>query len=197
MRRSHIFFIAFALVMGCGILFWPAMPTISQQQIKSTSQIDSRPPLLDTGKPPTLYLGTVNTPTPQIDPANQQKADLLNSPESTPIQDLQIVSDFIEIYAKATGGRPVGDNADITAAITGTQYPDQKGRVFPSQHNAIRNRQLVDRWGTPLWFHANSGFHLELRSAGPDKQLFTQDDILLNPSPAGFGATAPAVNSEK
>jgi hypothetical protein len=33
---------------------------------------------------------------------------------------------------------------------------------------------------------------MEIRSGGPDKQMFTQDDVILNPSPAGFGATAPS-----
>ena len=81
------------------------------------------------------------------------------------------------------------DNADITAALTGTQYAGQKGHVFPRQHNATRSGQLVDRWGTPFWFHNNGPGKLEIRSAGPDKQLFTPDDIAHNPSPPGLGVT--------
>ena len=124
-----------------------------------------------------------------VDQDLQARADRLHSEEHGPEQDLQIVAEFLETYARATGGQPVGDNADITAALTGTQFPGQKGRVFPGQHRAVKNGQLVDRWGEPLWFHPNSGSSMEIRSAGPDKQLFTSDDILLNPSPAGFGVT--------
>lgn len=126
-----------------------------------------------------------------VDLELQAKADRLHSQEHGPQEDLQIVADFLETYARGTGGQPTGDNADITAALTGTQYPGQKGRVFPRQHRAVRNGQLVDRWGEPFWFHPNSGSSMEIRSAGPDKQLFSPDDVILNPSPAGFGVTPP------
>lgn len=126
-----------------------------------------------------------------VDQELQTKADSLHSEEHGPDQDLQIVAEFLETYARATGGQPTGDNSDITAALTGTQYPGQKGRVFPRQHRAVKNGQLVDRWGEPFWFHPNSGNSMEIRSAGPDKQLFSPDDVILNPSPAGFGVTPP------
>jgi hypothetical protein len=35
----------------------------------------------------------------------------------------------------------------------------------------------VDRWGTPLYFHAISRDRLEVRSAGPDKVMWTEDDV--------------------
>ncbi|MES2598293.1 MAG: hypothetical protein V4662_23365 [Verrucomicrobiota bacterium] len=124
-----------------------------------------------------------------VDAALQEKADELHNEQNPPLRDLEIVAEFLETYAKGTGAAPVGDNADITAAITGTQFPGQKARVFPQGHRAVRNGQLVDRWGAPLWFHPNSGNSMEIRSGGPDKQLFTQDDVILNPSPGGFGAT--------
>lgn len=122
-----------------------------------------------------------------IDPVHQEKADRLNSPDTTPQQDLQIVEEFIQLYGRAFGGNPIGENADITAALTGNA--GQKGRVFPPIHRTIQNGQLTDRWSTPYWFHPNSSSQMEIRSAGPDKQLFTPDDVVLNPSPAGLGAT--------
>lgn len=127
-----------------------------------------------------------------VDLELQAKADSLHSPDHPPEQDLQIVADFLETYARGTGGAPIGDNADITAAITGTQFPGQKARVFPRNHRAVKDGKLVDRWGEALWFHPNSGNSMEIRSGGPDKQLFTPDDVILNPSPGGFGATPPA-----
>jgi hypothetical protein len=35
----------------------------------------------------------------------------------------------------------------------------------------------VDRWGEPLYFHAISRDRLEIRSAGPDKIMWTPDDV--------------------
>lgn len=127
-----------------------------------------------------------------VDVALQAKADELHNEQNPPLRDLEIVAEFLETYAKGTGAAPVGDNADITAAITGTQFPGQKARVFPQNNKAVRKGQIVDRWGEPLWFHPNSGNSMEIRSGGPDKQLFTPDDIILNPSPGGFGATPAA-----
>lgn len=111
-----------------------------------------------------------------IDPVNLAQARQLNAPDRTPHDDLQIVADFVDLYRKALGGNPVGQNEDITAALTGNF--GQKGRVFPPNSPAIRDGQLVDRWGTPYWFHPESGTKMEIRSAGPDKDLFTADDVI-------------------
>lgn len=127
-----------------------------------------------------------------LDPMHQAMADELHAETTTPERDLEIIRDFVSIYSRASGGNPVGDNADITAALTGTQYPGQKGHFFPRGHSAVRSGQLVDRWGSPYWFHPNSSSQMEIRSAGPDRQLFTGDDQVLNPSPSGLGVTAPA-----
>ena len=140
--------------------------------------------------PPTSLLPeasmTGSTSVVEIDPANQELANRLSNPESAPEEDLEIVQSFLQIYSKAQGGNPTGDNSDITSAMTGTN--GHRGRVFPRNHPSIREGQMVDRWGTPYWFHPNSGHSMEIRSAGPDRQLFTQDDLVLNPSPEGFGA---------
>jgi len=140
--------------------------------------------------PPTSLLPeasmTGSTSVVEIDPANQELANRLSNPESAPEDDLEIVQSFLQIYSKAQGGNPTGDNSDITSAMTGTN--GHRGRVFPRNHPSIREGQMVDRWGTPYWFHPNSGHSMEIRSAGPDRQLFTQDDLVLNPSPEGFGA---------
>jgi hypothetical protein len=125
-----------------------------------------------------------------IDPVLQQQADSLNDPDSPPTRDLEIVADFLTTYSRALGGNPIGDNADITAALTGTG--GHKGRVFPPGHRTVKDGQLTDRWGTPYWFHPNAGNQMEIRSAGPDKQMFTGDDIVQNPSPPGLGVTPTA-----
>lgn len=122
-----------------------------------------------------------------IDPALSELADSLHHPESAPEEDLRIVEDFLQTYSKAKGGHPIGENADITAALTGSQ--GHQGRVFPPAHRAIREGEFIDRWGTPYWFHPNSGSQMEIRSAGPDRQLFTADDLVRNPSPDGLGVS--------
>ena len=74
---------------------------------------------------------------------------------------------------------PLGDNADITAALTGR---NRQRIVFVSpDHPAIHDGTLIDRWGTPYHFHARSAEVFDLRSAGPDRTIFTPDDLLLTP----------------
>ena len=54
--------------------------------------------------------------------------------------------------------------------------------LLPPDHPAVNPRgELCDRWGRPFFFHQLSGTRLELRSAGPDRQLWTGDDVVLTP----------------
>ena len=189
MRRLKPTLVLLALALAAVIIFWPArLP-----EPKETATPPSPPPapvLSDLGKPAELFY-TPSQPTarPEIDPVNDQKASQLNAPGQSVQDDLRIVAEFTDLIGKAGLNATFGDNADITAALTGTQYAGQKGHLFPRQHNALRGGQLVDRWGTPFWFHANGPGQLEIRSAGPDKQLFTPDDVSHNPSPPGLGVT--------
>jgi hypothetical protein len=192
MRRPNFILVFLALAIAATIVFWPSrLP-----QPKNTAPPPQPPPapqLSDLGKPADLFHAVPRTTTnaPEIDAANLQKADSLNSPNHSVQEDLQIIAEFVDLLGKAGINHSLGDNADITAALTGTQYAGQKGHLFPRQHNALRGGRLVDRWGTPFWFHANGPGKLEIRSAGPDKQLFTPDDIAHQPSPPGLGATPP------
>ena len=63
---------------------------------------------------------------------------------------------------------------------------------LPARHPALNEHgQLVDRWGTPYFFHALSSTRMEIRSAGPDQRMYTEDDVRLSPEPR-----ARAANSE-
>jgi hypothetical protein len=37
--------------------------------------------------------------------------------------------------------------------------------------------QFIDRWQTPLFFHAIDHRRLDIRSAGPDCEMWTADDL--------------------
>ena len=89
-----------------------------------------------------------------------------------------------EIFAQYRGGtrgqNPVGENREITAALTGRNSIDFT--FLPRDHPAINAKgELCDRWGTPFFFHQLSGGQMEIRSAGPDRTLWTDDDIVLTP----------------
>jgi len=119
--------------------------------------------------------------TPALDSASAA-ALLLNSPSTTIAADLHIVSEVIDSFRTnfPRDGNPVGDNVEITAALTGKNK--LRLVLIPPEHPAINSRgELCDRWGSPFFFHQLSGTQMEIRSAGPDKTFWTSDDITLTP----------------
>jgi hypothetical protein len=72
---------------------------------------------------------------------------------------------------------PVGDNAEITSVLTGG---NAKQAVFIQSEDGLRvngQGQLIDNWGTPFFFHSLSRNEMEIRSAGPDRRMWTTDDL--------------------
>jgi hypothetical protein len=116
----------------------------------------------------------------------------LNSPRFDVTHDLVLLNDLFNDWRVnfPHGGNPWGDNAEITAALTGDN--PLRLPLLPHNHPAVSaNGELCDRWGTPFRFHALAGDRMELRSAGPDKKFGTADDALLTPpspipAPAGL-----------
>ena len=109
-------------------------------------------------------------------------ADNLNAPANTLRQDISIVCSMLtawrSIYRKS--GNPVGNNQDIVRAFLGD---NPNGVIFLRPDNPAINKkgELCDRYGHPFFFHAESGTHMEVRSAGPDGVLFTSDDVYFTP----------------
>ncbi len=108
----------------------------------------------------------------------------LNQSGSTLARDLATVAAVLDAWRTnfPREGNPVGENADITAALGGA---NPLGLVLiPKQHPAINAQgELCDRWGTPFRFHQLSGEHMEIRSAGPDRKFATEDDGRWQPLP--------------
>lgn len=76
---------------------------------------------------------------------------------------------------------PIGGNADLADALRG-KNPYQQ-RFLPEKHPAFNDDgEIVDRWDTPLFIHTVSAGRWEIRSAGPDRRLWTEDDLQLLPN---------------
>lgn len=90
--------------------------------------------------------------------------------------DLEMVDSALRTYRKVYNQNPIGLNDEITAALTGS---NQKSIAFiPPHHPSIKHQELTDRHSTPYHFHANSSKNITIRSAGKDKKIFTEDDVL-------------------
>ena len=186
-QRPGPYLIALLLIILGVLSFWMLKvlndPAIQQAVQKNKSPTSSLPPQ------PTAPLA-VPAPPPlsdqPIDPAFVQMHEEMLLPETPPERELEILQELMTLHQKAMKDSSFGDNADVTQALVGQSV---QGVWLPRQSPRIQDGRLLDRWGTPYWFHANTGSQVEIRSAGPDRNLFSPDDIILNGSPAGFGAT--------
>lgn len=106
----------------------------------------------------------------------------LNDPHTEPGHDLETIQKLLEIYRKANGVNPTGFNFEIVDALRGDN-PIRYAVIPEDMPSLNADGELLDRWGTPYWFHPISGQVMDVRSAGPDQKLWTEDDISL---PMGY-----------
>jgi hypothetical protein len=87
------------------------------------------------------------------------------------------VSLMVRDYRTVAGENPVGTNAEIMASVTGG---NPKGATLgpPEGMSLNENGELIDRWGTPYFFHQLSRDQMEIRSAGADRVMWTDDDAI-------------------
>jgi hypothetical protein len=108
-------------------------------------------------------------------------ADYANS-KTTPEHDLtslaQLMDNFTVLVKTATD-RPLSSNDEWSQALRGLNPSRQP--FLPDKHIIFNpEHQLIDRWGTPLFFHAEAKGQYAIRSAGPDRRLWTADDLQRN-----------------
>ena len=108
-------------------------------------------------------------------PSLQHSASLPQHTASSEVRRLHLALGNFLLAVKDPYRPPLGDNHDITRALTGG---NRRGLVLVTTNDpALRGGQLVDAWGTPYWFHPRAPDAIDIVSAGPDRKLFTGDDI--------------------
>ncbi|MGC4016338.1 MAG: hypothetical protein QM755_17710 [Luteolibacter sp.] len=104
----------------------------------------------------------------------------LNSPETQPQDDLSALSMLLTTYGRQQGGNPTGENEEITATLLGNN--PKHAAYLPAKAPFVNAAgQLIDRWGTPYFFHSMTSNRTDIRSAGPDRELWTADDLVSSP----------------
>lgn len=160
-RRSHLI-VALAIVV---LAIWILRP----QRDAGSPHIAT--PSADEAFPPSSLH-------PQLAAERSTLADALNAPAADPRSDLRTIALILDTFRSnfPRDGNPTGNNAEITAVLTGRNR--LRLSLVPADHPAINARgELCDRWDTPYFFHAESATRMSLRSAGPDRQLWTPDDV--------------------
>ncbi len=135
-------------------------------------------------KPKARYIARNEELIPEYDGDNPAMSYFLRdyaSPSLSPTNDLILLDALLGAFRTSMNGPgsiPTDGNAEIVRALQGDN-PFQEV-YLPSVHPYISdNGVLLDRWKQPIFFHFNRGEHPDLRSAGPDQKLWTDDDILI------------------
>ena len=109
-------------------------------------------------------------------PAEATDNNSSSLPPATVLENMRAV---FRQYNQRFGGNPVGSNREITATLGG-QNPQQAVFINPEDGARVNGRgELVDNWDTPYFFHQLSRTEMEIRSAGPDRKMWTSDDLVL------------------
>jgi hypothetical protein len=124
---------------------------------------------------------TISTDTPAPRDLSSQTAspvpvaatDTSTLPPATILDNARVA---IHNYNGVFGENPVGNNSEITTALMG-KNSKQINFITPESGLRMNDKgELIDAWGTPFFFHQLSGQEMEIRSAGPDRKMWTIDD---------------------
>lgn len=158
----------------------PPGPTDPQSRAVSSktpaSQADAAPGAPDAGAP-TANAAEVSAAGVRVLPGAQETVEGFNDPSHPPERDLAIIEEALARFRRVFGRNPPGgENAEIVAGLLGGN--SKKLAVIPPDFPAVNAAgELVDRWSTPFHFHPVSATVIEVISAGPDRALWTADDI--------------------
>lgn len=93
--------------------------------------------------------------------------------------DIELFYHYLQnvfLLIKSRDSHQYAINEDLADFLRGkndykTPYVSANSHIFND------DQMIVDRWGTPIHIHTISRDRFELRSAGPDKKLFSDDDF--------------------
>lgn len=173
---------AIAITLALALLLLALFLARKGPELEPVSNASSSAPAAAPKLQPQLTAASVSNPPGATPPERSPLADVLNSPTTDITADLRLVLRIIETFRSnfLQTGNPVGANADITSALTGRNR--LRLSLIPADHPAINKEgELCDRWGTPFFFHAESATRMEVRSAGPDRKMWSDDDVVLSP----------------
>jgi hypothetical protein len=135
---------------------------------------------------PIWYEAPENQPLPKAQPLKAAHSTMpAPAPAASPISaedkaralgQLARIDRLLRDYRRAYGEFPVGSNIDITRTLRGD---NEKKIIFVTPEEAPINAkgELIDAWKTPYFFHQISASHMEIFSPGPDRRMWTADDL--------------------
>ncbi len=149
----------------------PLPPTAKPAEpVRMTSSVSPGMPLVRTAPAPAR-------PVVAGLPAAARAAASRSEPIVDGRAELDGVQFMLRDFRTRIGENPVGSNAEIMRSLMGGN--EAKAFLGPPPGQSLNaDGELVDRWGTPYFFHQLSKNSMEVRSAGPDRRLWTSDDLV-------------------
>lgn len=188
-RRHRIVALVLAglLLLAAAALWWRPAPGVTPPpaaRLPSPVTVAPRPPPPPGGQPawhpPDPADLVTDLPPPLL--------AALGSPGSRPADEARVVLSVFDAYRRTCGGYPCGaSNRQFVNALLGANPAHLP--FVPADHPRLTAQgELVDAWGTPFSFHLLSQAQVEIRSAGPDRRLYSADDLVASspgPRPPG------------
>lgn len=164
-----------SLLIACGLLVAFVFYLFTRVKPHPPTRLPEIPATQPPAPPAPPALLPARTATPESPLSAWER---LLAEDGSPSEDAAALQDILTNYLQSTSPAtraPLGPNEEFARALTD---PESMGdSAIPPDHPALRDGQLIDRWGTPWFFHQESSAAVSIRSAGPDGKLFTQDDL--------------------
>lgn len=147
----------------------PTAPAIaSAEPVRIASSVVPGMPLARSASTP---------PAPKAALAGGKRPSAAPLPQAEGKEDAENVQRMLRDFHTRMGENPVGSNAEIMKAVMGGNPVN--ARLGPPPGQSLNGEgELMDRWGTPYFFHQLTKDSMEVRSAGPDHTMWTADDLV-------------------
>ncbi len=169
------------LIVGVVVLlllgYWKLAWNQSDSTEQASDRVQGRSPQLETSK---SKVEQVPSEKKELDSEFDELAEYGETADGV-FGDLGLVQNLIEtyqIYSKYEDALPTAGNKELVDALRGNNRYGQ--RFISSNFKFINsNGEIVDRWDSPLIFHFETAECPDIRSKGPDKLAWTEDDVVL------------------
>jgi hypothetical protein len=192
MTRRNTAAAVLIVITGVLVYFWlrppsPNQPSASETQASQDAAVAKALTAQSTNTTAIIASNFAGVqPAPENSASSTSAASSAPSGPASPLQFTDIPPSIvlentaraIRQYGAMFGGNPVGNNAEITGQLNGNNPRHINFINAGSGMRLNENGELIDPWGTPYFFHQISGADTEIHSAGPDKIMWTSDDLV-------------------
>jgi hypothetical protein len=191
MKNRVLLVFIFILPIGLFSFFWlnPGSIKTADTEEKKSAQDKAVANALATNSPAAAIIASNFAASPQsayYNPESKPETKPAGTPAPLQVTNIepQIVLEnmrrAIHDFGSMFGGNPVGINSEITAQLSGNN-PKHINFIRPEAGMRLNaSGELIDPWGTPYFFHQLSGTDMEIHSAGPDRVMWTADDLVVS-----------------